>query len=59
MKMNNIKTKEQARTKAIDWQRWMTKQSLSYGEMAQWQGYFEKLAKRFNLLNEFRENGIL
>lgn len=31
----------------------------SYGEMADIQGRLEKLGKRYGLLREFRENGII
>jgi hypothetical protein len=57
--INEIKTKEQARQIAIDWQSWQSKQSLSYVEIAEWQGYFETLAKKFNLKHEFKENCII
>lgn len=32
---------------------------LSYGELAEIYDFFEKNAKRYGLLKEFRENGIL
>jgi hypothetical protein len=54
-----VKTKEQARQIAIDWQSWASKQSLSYSELSQWQTYFETLAKKFGLKKEFKENGII
>jgi hypothetical protein len=54
-----IKTKEQARQKAIDWQNWQSNQALSYQELSDWQGYFTKLAKKFGLKKEFKENGII
>lgn len=59
MRRKNIKTKEEARQMAIDWQGWQSKQSLSYSEVSQWQSYFETLAKKFNLVEEFKENGII
>lgn len=60
MKMNpNIETADQARQVAIDWQHWQGEQSLSYGELADWQGYFEELADQFDLTDEFKENGII
>lgn len=31
---------------------------LSWGEVAKVQGYFEKIGRRYGLLNEFRENCI-
>jgi hypothetical protein len=54
-----VTTREQAQTVAIEWQAWMSENSLSYGELADWQGYFEELAERFDLVEEFRENGII
>lgn len=58
-KMTNYqKRKEQARQKAIDWQMWACDECLSYGELAEFGAYFTKLAKRYGLLKEFRENGI-
>lgn len=59
MTMNNVQNKEQAQQKAIDWQSWAGEQSLSQGELAEWSAYFEKLAKRFGLEDEFKENGII
>ena len=58
-KMKEIKTKEEARQQAIDFQKWVSNQSLCYSEIAEYQGYFEKLAKKFNLIREFRENCII
>ena len=57
--ITTIKTKEEARQIAIDWQTWASRKSMSYGEVSQWQGYFETLAKKFNLKKEFKENGIV
>ena len=54
-----IKNKEEVRNIAIDWQSWQSKQSLSYAELSQWQGYFEILAEKFNLKTEFKENCII
>ena len=54
-----IKTKEEARQIAIDWQYKQSKQAMSYHELLQWQNYFEILAKKFNLTDEFKENGII
>jgi hypothetical protein len=47
---------------AIDWQDWASTQSLSYGELAEWQGAIEQLAKATgdkDLLDELKENGII
>lgn len=54
-----INNKEQARAFVIDWQTWSNKQSLSYLESSKWLAVFEELADRFNLAEEFRENGII
>jgi hypothetical protein len=32
---------------------------LSYGELAEWQAYFSELADKFDLVEEFKENGII
>jgi hypothetical protein len=50
---------EEARQYAIDWQVWQSEHSLSYSEVLEWQGIFAELAERFNLTEEFRENGII
>lgn len=56
---DNVKTKEQAQQVAIDYQDWASEQSLSYGELFYYQNKLEKLAKRFGLVKEFKENGII
>ena len=50
--------KEAARQEAIDWQDQAAEQNLSYGELAEAGEHFEKLGRRYGLLQEFRENGI-
>ena len=59
MKMTNIKTKEEARNKAIAFQSWQSDQALSYGELVNWTSYFGNLAREFGLVDEFAENGII
>ena len=54
-----IKTKEQARQYAIDYQNWASKQNLSYGEIAIFHNKLETLAEKFDLVEEFLENGII
>ena len=56
---STITTADQARKFAIDWQRWQSEQSLSYSELAEWGDIFRNLAKRFDLTEEFTENGII
>ena len=61
MKPNmNITTAAEAHDFAVEWQHWMSEQNLSYGEMIEWESYFEGLAERFpELREEFTENGII
>ena len=54
-----IKTKAEATSHAINWQNWSSNQSLSCGELAEWQEVFTKLAIKFDLQDEFKENGII
>lgn len=53
------KAQETARNKAVEWQMDFDNHNYSYGELVYWQNYFEKLGRRFGLVNEFRENGII
>ena len=50
--------KEKVRNEAIDWQYNAANENYSYGDLADWEGYFERLGRRYGLLREFRENGI-
>jgi hypothetical protein len=59
MKTDKIETREDAIEYAIQWQRKTSHENLSYGELAQVQAEMEQLAKKFNLTEEFRENGII
>lgn len=54
-----ISTREQARGHAVDFQNWVGRQSLSYKELADWQTYFGAIAKKFDLTDEFKENGVI
>jgi hypothetical protein len=54
-----ITTPEQARDYAIEWQRKAQTQDLSYLELAQDQVLLEKLANKYNLTEEFKENAII
>jgi hypothetical protein len=53
--------KERARRDAIEFQiGYMGKCShVSLDEIYQWQNKFVRLAKRYGLMKEFRENGII
>ena len=51
--------KEQVRDEAIDWQGGYQDHNFSYSELANFGEYFERLGKRYGLLKEFKENGII
>ena len=53
------KGKESARNKAVEWQSGLCDQNYSYVELAYWGDYFSRLAKRYGLVREFKENGII
>ena len=58
--MSNYTTaKENARQRAIDFQSDFCINSYSYEELSEFAEYFTKLAKRYGLITEFRENGII
>ena len=52
-------TQEDARQYAIEWQQWASEQNLSLGELIEWQGVFSTIAQKFDLQEEFIENGII
>lgn len=51
--------KEQARIESITFQLKLQEYNISYSELACMQDYFYKLGKRYGLIKEFRENGII
>lgn len=57
--ITTIKTEDEARQLAIDWQEWQSEQSLSWQDLINWETYFEAVGKKFNLTDEFKENGII
>lgn len=59
MPNNYQKAKEKARNEAIDWQADFANHNYSYGELAFFSDYFEKKAKCYGLIKEFRENAII
>lgn len=56
---NYQKQKEAARQEAIDWQIEASELNLSTEGVLIATAHFEKLGKRYGLLLEFRENGII
>lgn len=59
MNKQTPKTIEEARQYAIVWQQWFSENSLSYNELVAWQCHFGSIASRFNLIEEFKENGVI
>ena len=53
------KRKAAARETAVEWQLDFDKHDYTYGELAEFTEYFTKLAKRYGLTKEFKENGII
>ena len=51
--------KERARQEAKDWQATFSEASHDYQELAEAAAKFTRLGRRYGLLQEFRENGIL
>lgn len=43
---------------AIDWENDFSNRNYSYGELADWQEFFETYGRKYGLLREFRENCI-
>ena len=59
MKNDYQKRKEAAREKAINFQYEQTNMNLSWLEVSQIASYFYKLGRRYGLVREFRENGLI
>lgn len=53
------RAKAVAREVAIDWQINFADNNYSWYDLAVFSAKFEKLAKRYGLTREFRENGII
>ena len=51
--------KAAAREEAIQWQQDFENNNYSWLELAVWCEHFKKLAKRYGLMEEFTENGII
>lgn len=58
-KMTYQQKKAAVREEAIDWQEWLSENSVSYEGLAIATDYFETLGRRYGLLQEFRENAII
>ena len=51
--------KEKTRDEAIEWHHAVADTAISMGELARAGDYFLKKARRFGLVKEFKENGII
>lgn len=56
---NYQKQKKKARQTAITWQFRAGVKKYSFAELVNYMKHFQKLGKRYGLLKEFRENGII
>jgi hypothetical protein len=54
-----ITSKEEARQYAIEFQTWAGEHDLSWEEVRKWGAIFIELAEKYDLQDEFRENGII
>lgn len=60
MKKSYSERKEEVRDMAIEYSNSFAEgKQYSYGEMAEIQGNLERLGRRYGLLREFRENGVI
>jgi hypothetical protein len=57
--ISKVKSKNEARQIAMDYQNWSSEHSMSWGEVATYNQYFTSLARKFNLVKEFKENAII
>ena len=59
MELIQAQTVDEARQVAVNWQHWQSERSMSWEQVLTWQRYFEELARKFGLEEEFKENGII
>lgn len=57
--LKNATTSDKARQSAIDWQSYQSMVNLSSYELIRFSQAFQQLAKKFDLEEEFRNNGII
>lgn len=56
--IDSVPSREHAHSLAVEWQDWQSKQNLSWFDVMQWGDFFTEVGQKFDLLNEFKENGI-
>ncbi len=54
-----VQTADDARDIAVEWQSWQSERSVSWSDLVHYSDHFQKLAEKFNLTEEFLENGII
>ena len=59
MKKIAVISREEAREQAIDFMNWQATKSMSYEEILEWRDYFYHIAKKYDLEDEFNENGVI
>ena len=57
--MTYTEKKEKARRLAIEWQQIVSNTHQDYAFFSKWAELFQKIAKKYGLAREFRENGII
>ena len=57
--LKSVKNEGHAQSVAVDYQHWAREQDLSYAELGIFQCLLEAIGEKFNLTEEFRENGII
>ena len=58
-KLTYNEKKAKLREEAVKWRHDYSRHCYSYGELTEKQAYFEKEGKKYGLMKEFRENGII
>ena len=54
-----MQKKEAARNEAINWMITTTNDSMSWAELLNYQDHFLNIGRRYGLIREFHENGII
>ena len=54
-----VKNTREAINFTIAWQSWGANQHMYMSELIRWQNAFKKVASKFRLVKEFKENGII
>lgn len=57
--MTYTEKKEKARRLAITWQQKASERDHDYSYCIRWTGVFNRIAKKYGLVKEFRENAII